>query len=527
MPREEFEDLDWANIEYIFGDDLEKGEQYVRTDSPSFSYHGTGMLSLLLGKKLGVARKVTPAIVKWTNMKGEARPTVYLRALERTVLSIKQRIAKNPDVRIIVYMSNSIKPKTWTRKRVGEEFYALSKMRNVLVVLPAPEPKWIDEQFDTDIDYLSEHVPIALGELTTATAKIHENLGLKEDFRFSNLIVVAGSDSKGELATIWARYMKVAGPLRSTLTAGPGGQKDIYREWTSSAMPAIGATGVLATLISTHGYTAEEAKVKLYELAFHRAVVPTTPDDVGLSAEEMDSKYRRFPRVIYNGMGNPWKPDEDQLEGVGEGWVRDDGDTDEEDGETDDEDEEGDEGDEEGEGSETEGSSLDWLYNSGGESSDSGSESGDEEEIVYVCPTPVGNVKRDMKGEASGSRTTKAVSPSRTESDPGSTAAEETMAVYLGSGGSTKAAPTKRIKTVTRTMSNCGAASTPRAGGGKLSPTAQTSVSTAEPTVTLPPYVYNATFCKVCMEADGKYALNGIVWIPQDCPCRPEDRGKS
>ncbi|KAF3916267.1 hypothetical protein ABW21_db0201914 [Orbilia brochopaga] len=53
------------------------------------------------------------------------------------------------------------------------------------------------------------------------------------------------------------------------------------------------------------------------------------------------------------------------------------------------------------------------------------------------------------------------------------------------------------------------------------------ATTTSQPTTTTPAltfkYVYNATFCKVCIEADGVVPLNGVVWIPQDCPCRPED----
>ncbi|KAF3940206.1 hypothetical protein ABW19_dt0204776 [Dactylella cylindrospora] len=93
--------------------------------------------------------------------------------------------------------------------------------------------------------------------------------------------------------------------------------------------------------------------------------------------------------------------------------------------------------------------------------------------------------------------------------------------------------------TIRKTVCGTGAASTwtswPKKSGSRATKTAKgiPAKSAALPTGTasetqaellMRPYVYNATFCKLCIETDGKSALDGIIWIPQDCPCLPEDR---
>ncbi|KAF3940018.1 hypothetical protein ABW19_dt0204895 [Dactylella cylindrospora] len=36
-------------------------------------------------------------------------------------------------------------------------------------------------------------------------------------------------------------------------------------------------------------------------------------------------------------------------------------------------------------------------------------------------------------------------------------------------------------------------------------------------------YKYDSELCKRCIDADGKNPINEVVWIPEDCPCKPED----
>ncbi|KAK6341513.1 hypothetical protein TWF696_008585 [Orbilia brochopaga] len=54
-------------------------------------------------------------------------------------------------------------------------------------------------------------------------------------------------------------------------------------------------------------------------------------------------------------------------------------------------------------------------------------------------------------------------------------------------------------------------------------PSAATPIPMESP-LSIANYVYNAMFCKLCLKADGIVPVDGVVWIPADCPCRSEDR---
>ncbi|KAK6338114.1 Secreted subtilisin-like serine protease sub5 [Orbilia brochopaga] len=72
----------------------------------------------------------------------------------------------------------------------------------------------------------------------------------------------------------------------------------------------------------------------------------------------------------------------------------------------------------------------------------------------------------------------------------------------------------KRTKTVTRPCEKI----TPAAKLLSIQPiVTQTSVSLA-PMSTIA-WVYNETFCKICKEANGEVPIDGVIWIPADCPC--------
>ncbi|KAF3298057.1 hypothetical protein TWF132_004196 [Orbilia oligospora] len=90
---------------------------------------------------------------------------------------------------------------------------------------------------------------------------------------------------------------------------------------------------------------------------------------------------------------------------------------------------------------------------------------------------------------------------------------------------SKQAAPQKAVETVSVTITRCDVLG-PTSGPVPSTPT-PTPISMLKTDFMPVPgktvangYIYYENLCKLCKKADGKVAIDGVIYLPKDCPCR-------
>ncbi|EPS44779.1 hypothetical protein H072_1230 [Dactylellina haptotyla CBS 200.50] len=446
--HKDFEEIDWGeSSDHIFTSSEDRLPSKDKTKNPDFKIdakdraedpakyqltqkhlkHGTFVLSKVVGERYGIAPNAKAVLVKVTNRELEFTAKFCIEALELTYKHIQLRIAKltekeKEDLRIILVFSIGIfyegnHPESIMEKeRLINIVRALSNLPYVAFVTATGNKS--DPQFN-----LPPHLTYTktLKSIPTGTNKVLQEyldsyqrtevsdhppiLGANEK-EFPNLIIVGGvisdADFFGRGIFQTADFVRVSAPAYKVQVAlNYGGLEYSGNEYTgmsgtSLAAPAV--AGVLAVLISAHGYTIEEAKDKLYSLAYSRA---RDGDDTSL-----------YPPVVYNGMGQPPKSDSESSDPI--------------------------------------------------IASHPQTDIDDHPDLCIIR-------RRRLVRRARGGVT------------------EETVSV-----------------------NNC--RGTPTATFAHITPP--------------PPVVYNETLCQMCLRASGTAAIDGVMWIVDDCPCRSREPPK-
>ncbi|KAK6497301.1 hypothetical protein TWF506_004774 [Arthrobotrys conoides] len=312
----DFKDTNWAkDDEHIFIDEDDSMEnfrsmKFIEPNQMERPYHGTLVLSKLLGAKNGIAKLVTPVLVKYTSARGKHWPAWYVECLGEVLRRIEDHMKKNSGAGPIaqgsgqyLILSNLVlplEPGTEERKALDEFFKRLRSLNNVAYISAAgngnhqPEGKnrrpnpW-KQQYRLD-PILKSTVPQAYGY----------------DEANKNLIVVGGTDHSGRILFQTAPFVHVSAPAEDIELAV--GQVGLFRgtgyelaHGTSVSAPSV--AGVLATFISAYGDTVLEAKDRLYRLAYPRA-------DIAAMSE---TRRKLYPPVVFNGFGKD--PNEDEGQG--------------------------------------------------------------------------------------------------------------------------------------------------------------------------------------------------------------------
>ncbi|KAK6341512.1 hypothetical protein TWF696_008584 [Orbilia brochopaga] len=430
LEHEDFDHLRKANSKpkylYFDGKDLNPDDDDTRLLEDNYlepdNTHGTQALSRICGNKYGVAKLVTPVIVKVTDKEGKistesvvkglqiVADDINKRALEAKTIAkdpkLKDKAAESSKTRYIVNISIATRfstmgktnPDTIQKQKYISLMRLLSKKDDVLVIAAAGG----DEDGDPDV---SGPHPYILGE---------------NESKYPNLIIVGGVNTvTGQLYQAQpGEWVKVFAPVTNIMVAkGKGGE---YGEITGAFLAAPAITGVLAVLFSTYQYTASEAKEELYKLAYPRNYNDDDTPEQGRSSKNV------YPPVVYNGLGQP--------------------------------------------------PGLNAKSPSSSRRPGNKQESGRKPNRVnFIPPVPESAIVENCDDEFFDK-------VKREEASPNGVSRNETA---------TRAcvAPQRAPSTPALTFE----------------------------------YVYNATFCKVCIEADGLTPIDGVVWIPKDCPCRPED----
>ncbi|KAK6330090.1 hypothetical protein TWF718_003518 [Orbilia javanica] len=278
-----------------------RGIKLTGSNQPKIDYHGTKVLSKLLGAKNGIAKSVTPILVKITDQAGGVKPWYYPMALQAVYDTIERHMREDKSV-------GAPKPKQFLildavtvrlashgasanlRIQLDELFERSRLLDNVVHVtctgngnLPRPGEKATSPWKQ----YLDD--PIKPNAVPQAYGYNDAN---------HNLVVVGGIDKKGRIIYQTAPFVRVSAPAAGIEVATPGiglfeGTEYGISDGTSFTSPVV--AGVLATFISAYGETAVEAKERLYRLAYSR---------------EGGDPEMLYPPAVYNGLGlTPTKPE--------------------------------------------------------------------------------------------------------------------------------------------------------------------------------------------------------------------------
>ncbi|KAF3315872.1 hypothetical protein TWF173_003069 [Orbilia oligospora] len=98
-----------------------------------------------------------------------------------------------------------------------------------------------------------------------------------------------------------------------------------------------------------------------------------------------------------------------------------------------------------------------------------------------------------------------------------------TIASVLFPVFSKQAAPQKAVETVSVTITRCdvlGLTSGPVPSTPTPTSILKTDFMPTPMTTVANGYVYDGNLCKLCKKADGKVAIDGVIYLPKDCPCR-------
>ncbi|EGX45640.1 hypothetical protein AOL_s00169g246 [Orbilia oligospora ATCC 24927] len=300
----DFKDTNWAkDDEHIFidGDDsMEslRSMKLVQTSRQKNPYHGSLVLSKLLGAKNGIAKSVTPVLVKYTSASGKHYPGWYVECLAEVLQRIENNMKKSegsgiPGAGQYLILSNLQLPLpvgTSERTQLDEVFKKLRALNNVVYVSSAGNgnpPPGGQRRRPTPWKEQYRHDPIL---------KSMVPMGYGYDDANYNLIIVGGTDHTGRIIFQTAPFVRVSAPAENIELAV--GQVGFFRgagyelsHGTSVSSPAV--AGVLATYISAYGDTVLEAKDRLYRLAYPRADIQAMPED----------QRKLYPPVVFNSFG--------------------------------------------------------------------------------------------------------------------------------------------------------------------------------------------------------------------------------
>ncbi|KAK6358060.1 hypothetical protein TWF730_007415 [Orbilia blumenaviensis] len=254
---------------------------------------GTAVLSRLLGGEFGVAKSITPVLVKTSNRFGEIEPREdnILNTLPKILRDIKEKSSK-------VDISSKQAPKFIVLITIGLKFggasrafssrmaqfsqlvQELGEMPNVAIVTSADDIYYIDKSHNPTLKPIDSY-PALFGT---------------KDEDFTNFMIVGGTNvESGEIESHYAEFIHISAPSTNVSIAIPdeksswsGGN---YKKATGAPLAAAAVTGVLATLLSAKDYTMPEAISKLYKLSYPRGPPPGSEKSGAI-----------YPNVIYNGM---------------------------------------------------------------------------------------------------------------------------------------------------------------------------------------------------------------------------------
>ncbi|KAF3219635.1 hypothetical protein TWF106_007058 [Orbilia oligospora] len=98
-----------------------------------------------------------------------------------------------------------------------------------------------------------------------------------------------------------------------------------------------------------------------------------------------------------------------------------------------------------------------------------------------------------------------------------------TLASILFPVASGQATPKKAAETVSVTITRCdvlGPNSGPVPSTPAPTPILKTEFTSTPMTIVANGYLHDENLCKFCKKADGKVAIDGVIYVPKDCPCR-------
>ncbi|KAK6514710.1 hypothetical protein TWF281_004907 [Arthrobotrys megalospora] len=321
--HKDFKNTKWAkDDEHIFVDPKEsfkKLRDIKLTEGPNYTgrYHGTSMLSKLLGAKNGIAKSVTPVIVKFTDRKGGWDLRFYVEVLCEILRKVDKKTEESTQAgdfqQFLILASFVVHIPVDKRDVVFDQFIEafkeVSSRQNVVYVAtsgngtPAGTVREnfvpVEEQYKVG-DQVREL--IAEADDPIAEAAFPATLGRGTDYY--GLVVVGGCDEQGKVVFQTAPWVRVHAPAMDIETAVgkrtlmTGSDYEVV-SGTSVAAPAV--AGVLATFISTYGDTSRDAKDRLYQLAYPRADIQALPRE----------ERARYPSVLYNGFGQGLGEDSD------------------------------------------------------------------------------------------------------------------------------------------------------------------------------------------------------------------------
>ncbi|KAK6505656.1 hypothetical protein TWF481_007547 [Arthrobotrys musiformis] len=303
----DFRDVNWAaDEEHLFIDQDESWDsirsiRITESNTGSSPYHGTLVLSKLLGAKNGVAKLVTPVIVKFTAETGRLASSWYVECIAEVIRRIEERTGNGSQGgpqgsgQYIILSTFSTPLQTDDEKRrLDEAFETLRSLNNVLFVVSAGNGNEIEGRERVPPERQYRRDPILKTMLPRAYGYDDAN---------HNLIVVGGTDLNGRILYQTAPFVHVSAPAVDVeLATGQFGlfRGTQYAKYRGTSLSAPAVAGVLATYISAYGDTATEAKDRLYRLAYPR-----------LDTQEMsEDMKKRYPPVVYNSFGQD--PDDNQ-----------------------------------------------------------------------------------------------------------------------------------------------------------------------------------------------------------------------
>ncbi|KAK6361023.1 hypothetical protein TWF730_007138 [Orbilia blumenaviensis] len=308
--HEDFRDVKWPKDEkeHIFADlrqnfklsGYDNDLDYVPGD-----YRGTATLSKLLGRQNGIAKLVTPILVKISDRNGD----VSLRSYTECLVEIMRRIKAKTN-----QQGKSKDPAD------SGQFIILSAYRTIHdggTSANNPARLVLDEMFEMMRSYDNVAFVGATGEgLRGPNGKtkiypwrqflyepiteemVPQSYGNNSANR--NVIIVGGCDLKGAIVFQAAPFIRVYAPVLDIKVAlkwmyGRFTGENEFKRYEGAEYGAATVAGVLATFISAYGDTAMKAKERLYKLAYSR-----------FNLAHQDEKDRMFyPPVVYNGFGQP------------------------------------------------------------------------------------------------------------------------------------------------------------------------------------------------------------------------------
>ncbi|KAK6532467.1 hypothetical protein TWF281_006656 [Arthrobotrys megalospora] len=256
IDHEEFEHLDRDSVAYIFADPQNNNK---RQDKFKFGQAGlplgTAVLSKLCGTRYGVAKQVTPVIVKVTDPNGETNILHITQGLMETYTSIVRNTKRNPNSNFIVIHTTTLDyyqlPAGADPLKVGYEHIVkqLSNMRNVILVTGAEVNQRAVSSGKPDT-YL---YPAILG---------------RDPETYPNLLVVGGVDTSYKVIDNVGDWVKVYAPAKDIAAAARSPSN--YLSWDTVALAVPAVAGLLATFMSKGKIGALEARSQLELFAYKR-----------------------------------------------------------------------------------------------------------------------------------------------------------------------------------------------------------------------------------------------------------------